>query len=85
MIINFSLIEVIIIGVLILLGIVKTFLFFKIADHKNFSSWFRFSIYEIYNSPGRRIEKAKKYQNNFSLAIFCLILFALIIYLLLHR
>jgi hypothetical protein len=80
--INASPIEISIAGILISLFAVKTFLFFGIADRKNFLSWFHFSIQEIYNSPGRRIQKAKKNQNRFTSAIICFLFFAAGIYVL---
>jgi len=80
--ISFPLIEIIIICILGFLCAVKTFLFFGIADNKSFLSWFHFSIHEIYNSPGRRIQTAKKNQNRFTRVITALLFLVLAIYLL---
>ena len=72
-----------IILILSFLCLVKTFLFFRIADSKPFLSWFRFSMHEIYKSPGRRTQKAKKDQNKFTFIILTAAIIGFIFYMVL--
>jgi hypothetical protein len=65
------------------LCLVKTFLFLRIADSKTFLSWFRFNMDQIYNSPGKRTQKAKKDQNRFTLIIVTVGIIGFIFYLIL--
>lgn len=80
---HISLTALSIILILSSLCLIKTFLFFRIADRKPFLSWFRFSMHEIYKSPGRRTQKAKKDQNKFTYLIITAAVIGFIFYLLL--
>jgi hypothetical protein len=80
---NVSPIALSIILVISFLCLVKTFLFISIADDKTFLSWFRFSMNEIYKSPGKRTQKAKKDQNRFTIIIIAASIIGFIFYLIL--
>ena len=80
---NVSPIALSIILVISFLCLVKTFLFIRIADDKTFLSWFRFSMNEIYKSPGKRTQKAKKDQNRFTVIIIAASIIGFIFYLIL--
>jgi hypothetical protein len=76
------LIRLISLSILLILVLVKTTLFFKIADHKRINNWFHFDIYQLVNSPSVKIEKAKKLQNGFTgLVCFAVVLVAVAFYL----
>jgi hypothetical protein len=68
-------------AVLILIIIVKTYLFItKTSSHK-YTNWFLFDKYHIYNSSSEKTAKAKKTQNVLSVVIliFIIIDFALLL------
>jgi hypothetical protein len=68
-------------AVLILIIILKTYLFItKTSSHK-YTNWFLFDKYHIYNSSSEKTAKAKKTQNVLSVVIliFIIIDFALLL------
>jgi len=79
---NAFLIRLIALSVMLILVIIKTIYFFKIADHKRFANWFHFDIYQLTGSPNAKIERAKKRQNIFTGFIcFAAVLVAVAFYL----
>ena len=77
--------EFIVMGLLYVAGfilLVKTFLFLQIEDRKNVLSWVHFNMHEIYTSPGRKIQTAKKRQNTLTSIMVMLSLASLLFYLL---
>ena len=71
-------------AVLIVLIIVKTFLFFTSTNNRRLENWFFFSNYAVYNSRSDRSRKLKILQNRLSVTILCLGIIDLIIVLLFH-
>lgn len=64
--------------VLVLLILVKMFLFFRSTSHKTFARFFYYSYESIYNSRNPKSEKTKILQNNLSVAIVITLFVALI-------
>ena len=62
--------------------LIKTILFLRIEDRKNALSWIHFNLHEIYTSPGREIQTAKKRQNTLTNITFLLCLASLFFYFL---
>lgn len=62
--------------------LVKTILFLQIEDRKNALSWIHFNLHEIYTSPGRKIQTAKKRQNTLTNIMVLLCIASLFFYLL---
>ncbi len=56
-------------GVLIILIVIKTVLFFKATRRKNIFNWLYFNYYDIVNTSGDERKKAKRIQNTLSVTI----------------
>jgi hypothetical protein len=56
-------------GILLMLIVLKTILYIGSTSKHNFSSWFFFTSYAIYNSHNERSRKLKVLQNRLTLII----------------
>ena len=56
-------------GILLILIVLKTILYIGSTSRHNFSSWFFFTPYAIYNSHNERSRKLKVLQNRLTLVI----------------
>ena len=66
-------------ALIVLLMVIKTFLFFAGDYSADFVDWLYFSKYSIYGSRSEQIVKAKKRQNGLSVFILVLVIIALIL------
>jgi NADH:ubiquinone oxidoreductase subunit 3 (subunit A) len=69
---------------IVILLLIKTFLFFAGDYSAGFADWLYFSKYNIYGSRNEQIEKAKRRQNGFSIFIMILVILDLLLLLLWH-
>ncbi len=61
-------------AVLILIIILKTYLFIKKTSSHKYTNWFLFDKYHIYSSSSKKTAKAKKTQNVLSIIILIFVI-----------
>jgi hypothetical protein len=79
---NYNDIIYIITVILLILVIVKTWLFFSGVSNKRFANWLYFSHYTLYNSRNEKSRKFKVLQNKFTWFILSIALIDIILTLL---
>jgi len=71
-------------GLVLILIVYKTVLFFSSTSTRTFYNWVHFSDYTIYNSRNEKSKKSKQLQNKLTLTIAALILIEILVALLLR-
>jgi len=70
--------------IVLVLVILKTFLFFSSTSNPTLQNWFFFSSYAMYNSRNEKRRKRKLFQNKLTVWIIFFVLSDAIVYLFFH-